>query len=200
MVVLNSSTISYIFTKRESQFPRSFSRFNNEHFNSAACWWDWLSWELLMIYKHLFIESNIDSIPASLFVLNWLSWQIVSDDKIQITILILRRGALSNVTNKWVCWWILLLVFAKGCLLTGQEQTCNRITWLFVCLFVAMLKVVVDCPLVITSKVKLLCRPNKTRKEEWTVQPVFCMCVWSSTLMPTSRNGPTAITNSIINW
>jgi len=38
----------------------------------------------------------IDSIAASLFVLNWLSWQIVSDDKIQITILILRWGALSS--------------------------------------------------------------------------------------------------------
>ena len=39
---------------------------------------------------------TIDSIAASLFVLNWLSWQIVSDDKIQIPILILRRGALSS--------------------------------------------------------------------------------------------------------
>ena len=39
--------------------------------------------------------ATLDSIAASLFVLNWLSWQIVSDDKIQITILILRRGALS---------------------------------------------------------------------------------------------------------
>ena len=38
----------------------------------------------------------LDSIAASLFVLNWLSWQIVSDDKIQITILILRRGVLSS--------------------------------------------------------------------------------------------------------
>ena len=39
---------------------------------------------------------QLDSIAASLFVLIWLSWQIVSDDKIQITILILRRGALSR--------------------------------------------------------------------------------------------------------
>ena len=39
---------------------------------------------------------SLDSIAASLFVLNWLGWQIVSDDKIQITILILRRGALSK--------------------------------------------------------------------------------------------------------
>ena len=40
---------------------------------------------------------QVDSIAASLFVLNWLSRHIVSDDKIQITILILRRGALSIV-------------------------------------------------------------------------------------------------------
>jgi len=40
--------------------------------------------------------AGLDSIAASIFVLNWLSWQIVSDDKIQITILILRRGALSK--------------------------------------------------------------------------------------------------------
>ena len=40
---------------------------------------------------------GLDSIAASLFVLNWLSWQIVSDDKIQITILILRRGSLSTL-------------------------------------------------------------------------------------------------------
>ena len=46
------------FTKRQSQFQRPFSRFNNEHFNSAVCWLDWLSRELLMIYKHLFIEWN----------------------------------------------------------------------------------------------------------------------------------------------
>ena len=39
----------------------------------------------------------IDSIAASRFVLNWLSWQTVSVDKIQITILILRRGALSTL-------------------------------------------------------------------------------------------------------
>ena len=44
----------------------------------------------------LFLRLRLDSIAASLFVLNWLSWQIVSDDKIQITILILRRGALSR--------------------------------------------------------------------------------------------------------
>ena len=38
---------------------------------------------------------------ASLFENNWLSWQIVtvSDDKIQILLLILRRGALSTSTS-----------------------------------------------------------------------------------------------------
>ena len=34
-------------------------------------------------------------------------------------------------------------------------------------------KMVVDCPLVITSKGKLFFRPDKTRKGEWVVQPVF---------------------------
>ena len=36
-------------------------------------------------------------------------------------------------------------------------------------------KMVVDCPLVIISKVKLFFRPDKTRKKEWMVQPVFCI-------------------------
>ena len=35
-------------------------------------------------------------VAALLFVWNWLSWQIVSDDKIQIRPLMLRRGALST--------------------------------------------------------------------------------------------------------
>ena len=52
---------------------------------------------------------RLDSIAASLFVLNWLSWQIVyssivSDDKIQITILILRRGALSSHGVHQIIW------------------------------------------------------------------------------------------------
>ena len=34
---------------------------------------------------------------------------------------------------------------------------------------------VIDCPLVITSKVKLFFRPDKTRKKKWMVQPVFCI-------------------------
>ena len=36
-------------------------------------------------------------------------------------------------------------------------------------------KMVVNCPLVIISKVKLFFRPDKTRKKEWMVQPVFCI-------------------------
>ena len=78
------------------------------------------------------------------------------------------------------------LTIAKDCLLTGQEQACTRITWLFVCLFVChpaengtiYRKMVVDSPLVITSKVKPFSRPDKTRKEEWLVhlvQPIFCL-------------------------
>ena len=49
------------------------------------------------IQYYFFTTPHLDSIAASLFVWNWLSWQIVSDDKIQITILILRRGALSKI-------------------------------------------------------------------------------------------------------
>ena len=30
------------------------------------------------------------------------------------------------------------IVYAKDCLLTGQEQACSRITWLVVCLFVCL--------------------------------------------------------------
>ena len=52
----------------------------------------------------------VDSIAASLFVLNWLSWQIVSDDKIQITILILRRGALSRLGAGWVAMILVIMM------------------------------------------------------------------------------------------
>ena len=57
----------------------------------------------------------------------------------------------------------------------GQEQACSRITWLsFVRSFVChhakngpiQRKMVIDCPLVITSKVKLFFRPDKTRKKK----------------------------------
>ena len=60
---------------------------------------DWLVWSRPTIDSNN-INLKLDSIAASLFVLNWLSWQIVSDDKIQITILILRRGALSKVNRR----------------------------------------------------------------------------------------------------
>ena len=43
------------------------------------------------------ILTILDSIAASLFENNYLSWQIVSDDKIQVSLLILRRGALSTL-------------------------------------------------------------------------------------------------------
>ena len=64
----------------------------------------------------------------------------------------------------------LIAVVAKDCLLT-------------LCSFVRdhaengpiQRKMVVDCPLVITTKVKLFFRPDKTRKKELMVQPVFCL-------------------------
>ena len=54
-----------------------------------------------------------------------------------------------------------LVFFAKDCLLTGQEQACSRITPLFVIVRrhakngPIHRKMVVDCPLEITSTVKL---------------------------------------------
>ena len=71
----------------------------------------------------------------------------------------------------------------KDCLPTGQEQAWTRITRLFGCSFGCHhaengpmhRKMVIDCPLVITSKVKPFSRPGKTRKEEWLVQTVFCL-------------------------
>ena len=57
---------------------------------------------------------------------------------------------------------------------TGQEQACSRITWLVVCLFVRhhaknspiLRKMVVECPLVTTSKVK----PRQQDQERWSSQ------------------------------
>ena len=72
------------------------------------------------------------------------------------------------------CLWQKIAI-AKDCLLTDQEQDCTRITWLFGRSFgcnhaengLIHRKMVVDCPLVITSKVKPFFRPdNKTRKEK----------------------------------
>ena len=65
-------------------------------------------------------------------------------------------------------------IIANDFLLTGQEQACTRITRLFVYSFGCHhaengsihRKMVVDCPLVIISKVKLFFRPDKTRKKE----------------------------------
>ena len=85
-------------------------------------------------------------------------------------------------------WWLLHRFsgnnrnhFAKDCLLTlvkGRLALGSP-----GCLFVRdhaengpiHRKMVVDCPLVIISKVKLFFRPDKTRKKEWMVQPVFCI-------------------------
>ena len=63
---------------------------------------------------------------------------------------------------------------AKDCLLSDQEQACTRITWLFGRSFrcnhaengLIHRKMVVDCPLVITSKVKPFSRLDNTRKED----------------------------------
>ena len=48
------------------------------------------------IFWNVQLDVWVDSIAASLFENNWLSWQIVAvaDNKIQITLLILGRGAL----------------------------------------------------------------------------------------------------------
>ena len=43
-----------------------------------------------------YLGNELDSIADSLIENNWLSWQIISDDKIQITLLILGRGSLSR--------------------------------------------------------------------------------------------------------
>ena len=67
----------------------------------------------IVIYTKILSNCWIDSIAASLFVWNWLSWQIVSDDKIQITTLILRRGALS-MTGRY-CHLRGMKEIGKGC-------------------------------------------------------------------------------------
>ena len=56
----------------------------------------WDKFKLVHLGKWETVSCVLDSIAASLFENNWLSWQIVSDDKIQITLLILGRGALST--------------------------------------------------------------------------------------------------------
>ena len=79
----------------------------------------------------------------------------------------------------------------KDCLLSGQEQCCTRITWLVVCLLghhraengPIHREMVVDCALVITSKVKPFSRPDKTKKEVWMIQSVFCIYSWHWVLL-----------------
>ena len=77
----------------------------------------------------------------------------------------------------------ILGLFAKDCLLTGQEQACTRIIQLDVWLFVRHhaenglihMKMALDCPPPVTTfKVKKRF-PDQTRKEEQLVQPVFCI-------------------------
>ena len=58
-------------------------------------------------------------------------------------------------------------------------------------------KMVVACPLVITSKVKFFFRPNKTRKGEWMVQPVFCIVDAGSCSMFTQA---TRSVSRMTNW
>ena len=48
-----------------------------------------------LLFAILNCYPRLDGIAASLLENNWLSWQIVSDDKIQLTLMILGRGALS---------------------------------------------------------------------------------------------------------
>ena len=60
----------------------------------AGCPYDRASMYLFCSFEY--DKGKIDSIAASLFVWNWWSWQIGTDDKIQTTILILRRRALSK--------------------------------------------------------------------------------------------------------
>ena len=78
-----SDCFPIVFRLFSDCFPTMFS----------ACW---NPFQVEFRYLWWVLSCSLDSIAASLFVLNWLSWQIVSDDKIQITILILRQGALST--------------------------------------------------------------------------------------------------------
>ena len=57
---------------------------------------------------------------------------------------------------------------------------------------------VVDCPLVITSKVKLFFRPDKTRRKEWMVQPVFCIVDAGSCYFIWSANSLISVHFSIL--
>ena len=73
---------------------------------SILRWWKWTRqeqcWHISVVNEHVHLQptymKTLYSIAASLFEYNWLTWQIatVSDDNIQITLLILRRGAFST--------------------------------------------------------------------------------------------------------
>ena len=54
------------------------------------------SWGRLLAFT-VISRIRLDNIATSLFEDNWLSGQIVSDGRIYITLLILSRGALSNI-------------------------------------------------------------------------------------------------------
>ena len=60
------------------------------------------SFLFLLLLLFLWQEASLDNIAISQFENNWLSWQImsVSDDKIQITLLILGRSALSRPASQ----------------------------------------------------------------------------------------------------
>ena len=71
-------------------------------------------------------ETPLDgNIASSLFENNWLSWQILSDDKIQISLLILRQGAftMSNLPLSYdrIHLNIFKSIFLCGIFLTVEE-------------------------------------------------------------------------------
>ena len=80
------------------------------------------------------------------------------------------------IVNKDLFGQVFMIHIAKDCLLTlvKSRLALGSPGYLFVCLFVChhakngpiQRKMVIDCPLVITSKVKLFFRPDKTRKKK----------------------------------
>ena len=92
----------------------------------------------------------------------------------------LWKTNLSLVHSSVAIW----LSIAKDCLLTlvKSRLALGSPGCLFVCSFVChhakngpiRRKMVIDYPLVITSKVKLFFRPDKNRRKEWKIQPVLC--------------------------
>ena len=82
----------------------------------------------IFCYSHSIISFNlrsrVDSIAASLFENNWLSWQIVSDDKILITLLILGRGVLSNPGVNLLLWIAESWMWAFNWEMDTSKDTC----------------------------------------------------------------------------